>query len=149
MDEPTNTFNTPPEPEITLPLSTFLQILWGYKKGADLRERAIPGADIVALLSAVPDYQRYYHIQKNPDGEDTVWQRDEWKSSGLREEERDTSLRVYWQGIEDIMTVISPRFPMFTREQLRPFVEGLIQRKEWTMLQGMGVDTAELEKRIK
>lgn len=145
MDEPTQT----EEPNITLPLRTFLNILWGYKKNVDLRERAVPGKEVIKILKAIPDYAQYYHIQENPDGEDTVWQKDEWRNCGAKTEERDTGLRVYWQGIEDIMNVISPRFPMFNREQLRPFVEGLIQRKEWQMLRELGVVTDELEKRIK
>jgi len=146
-DEPTNTFNTPPpEPVIALPISQFLQILWGYKKHADLRERAVPGEDIVEALRAIPNYEQWYHIQDEEGCESTVWQKDFWKGTGVREQERNKKLDTLWGGIDSVIETLRPKFPMFQREALRVFADGLIQERQWTTLRGMGVDTTELEK---
>lgn len=70
------------EPTITLPLKSFLQILWGYKKHAELRDRATPEPEIIDALKAIPNINDYVFIQERPDCMATVWQISEWRSSG-------------------------------------------------------------------
>lgn len=136
----------PTEPTITLPLSLFLTILWSYKKGTELRERAVPGKEVVALLSAILQGPQYFHIQRNLDGEDTVWQRGEWRNCGERETERNIALRALWAGIELVLDNLQPRFAMFTREQLRTVASDLISGEKWETLEGMGIDCSAYKK---
>lgn len=149
---PTNTESEsstqPTIPEITLPLPLFLQILWAYKKGAELRERAVPGKEIVAILRSVPEHEQWYHIQDQEDCESTVWQREYWKGTGERTVERDAKLKVLWGGIDSVIEALAPKFPMFNRPALQQFADGLIQNKQWEVLRGLGVDTTQMEKEL-
>lgn len=146
MDEPT--------PTITLPLRAFLDILWGYKKGAELRERAVPGQEIVTILRSIPGYEKFYHIQDpksedSPDSLSTVWQLEYWRASGERQEIRKKENDVLYGGIDAMVDALLPKFPMLNREALRVFADGLVFNKQWPILQGYGIDTTELEKVVK
>ncbi len=78
-----NSPNVPPN--ITLPLPLFLNILWGYKKNAELRDRAVPGQEIVDIIQGVVGYENYLHLEHKPDALTSVWQLAEWKATGERQ----------------------------------------------------------------
>ena len=140
-----------PDPLVPIPLSRLLQLLWGYKKGADLRDRCVPGEDIVALLDAhVPAdvAAKHYVIQKpkaGSEGLSIVWQKDEWKTCGARDEERKIIKDKIFGGIEKVIDTLKPKFPMLTRDMIRALADDLINKKDWTTLQAFGVDTKEME----
>ena len=69
-------------PNITLPLPLFLEILWGYKKHAELRERAVPGQEICEHIQAVVGHEQYIYLEHRPDALTSVWQISEWKKTG-------------------------------------------------------------------
>lgn len=138
------------EPTITLPLSQFLDILWSYKKGSELRDRAVPGPEIVAALeSQCPDPEgKYYVIQKT--GLETgvqpiVWQPGEWKTSGVPKMIRTVELKKRWGGIDSVIETLAPKFPMLTKDMLRALADDLIQKKDWSSLQAFGVNTEGME----
>ena len=135
-------------PTITLSLSLFLEVLWGYKK-SDLRDRAVPGREIVQLLEELgPVGKNYFHIQHQPDSEPTVWQKDEWKGSGEKISARDEALRKLWKGIDHVVETIRPKFPpVFSREAIRQMASDLITQEKWETLEAMGIDCSEYKKK--
>lgn len=134
----------PPIPTITLPLTLFLDVLWAYKKGQELRDRSVPGAEIVALLEAIPGHEQYYHIQHQEDCQSIVWQREFWRSSGERIVQRNEALDRLWKGIDAVLDTLQPMFPMMGRDALRQLASDLITKEQWITLESMGVDTSKL-----
>lgn len=147
MDEPNIPISPPqPPPNITLPLSLFLEVLWGYKKGAELRERAVPGPEIVALLAAVPNYSEYYHIQRNAEGLDTVWQKEFWRTEGQRGEELREKMDTLRSAADIAADKIAEKlFPVMTKSAIKQLAYDLIHNKQWVTLESMGVDTGKLK----
>jgi len=132
-------------PNITIPLPLFLDILWGYKKGVELRERAVPGNEIIAILSKIPQIEKYIYIQSNPEGLDIVWQLDEWKKSGEKQESLRQKTSELWDNIETVIQFLEPAFGILGREALRTLASDLVTNKKWNELRGMGVDISKLK----
>lgn len=100
-------------PNITLPLPIFLDILWGYKKGAELRERAVPGEDVVNCIKSIPNYEKYVHIQAPKEGcsLSVVWQKQEWKMCGERQELVKHQLQTRYSRADLIAAKLREKFP--------------------------------------
>lgn len=77
--------STKPTPTITLPLPLFLQILWGYKKPTELRDRAVPGQEIVDIIQGIDGHESYLYIQTQEGCATAIWQLSEWRSSGEKQ----------------------------------------------------------------
>lgn len=149
MDETIPPLIQEPEPTVTLPISLFLEILWGHKKHAELRERAVPDPATIPYLKAIPNYEKYFHIQEAKDGAlASVWQLAYWRSSGIRETERNEKLETYREladaVTEAIVAKLSPPFPVPAARQL---ALDLIDKKQWITLESMGVDCTKLKNR--
>lgn len=153
MDTTNSTTTPPPEdPIIPIPLSLLLPLLWGYKKGADLRDRCVPGDDVVALLDAhVPAEvaAKYFVVQRAPKDKPevltTVWQKDEWRNSGERQEAAKIASAKFWDNIDTIITTMQQKYPMFTKDMARQFASDCVQKKDWATLTAMGINVEGME----
>jgi len=140
------------DPLIPIPLSLLLPILWGYKKGADLRDRCVPGDDIIAIIEAnvPPDVAaKHYVIQKPKAGSNgelaTLWHRDEWRNCGARQEEIKKNSEKFYGGMEKVLDELAPKFPMLNRSMLSQLAGDLIHKKDWATLKAFGVNTEGME----
>lgn len=137
------------EPTITLPLSEFLKILWGYKKHAELRNRAVPGDPTVNAIKAIPNYQEYVYIQEPKEGEAdcaiTVWQRSEWKESGERffakKEEHDKQNF----NADMVADAISKKLPMLDKAFIRQLAYNVCNTKDFSSLKAFGIEEKDLK----
>lgn len=137
------------EPTITLPLTEFLKILWGYKKNAELRNRAVPDAAIIEAIKAIPNYQDYVHIQEpkpeEPNFLPAVWQKSEWKESGerffaKREEHEKENFNA-----DMVAEAISKKLPMLDKPFIRQLAYNVCNTKDFSSLKAFGIEEKDLK----
>ena len=135
------------EPNITLPLSEFLKILWGYKKHAELRNRAVPGEIVVEAIKQIPNYQDYVHIHEptEPGCLQAVWQKSEWKESGERfyaEKEKHEKQNF---NADKIAEAIGKKLPMMPKDFIRMMAHNICNSKDFKALEPFGITEQDLK----
>ena len=138
---------------VNVPLDEFLTLLWGYRKGVELRERAIPGEVIVSCLKALgPRGAEFFHIQEGESkGTDktylsTVWQKQYWRTAGERQEARDKQFEI-WRILADEVTeaVVEKLGVVLGKAASRQLALDLIDKKQWITIESMGVNCDKLK----
>lgn len=137
------------EPTITLPLSEFLKILWGYKKDAELRDRAAPGDAIIEAIKVIPNYQEYVYLQEptpeEPKFQTQVWQIHEWKTSGERfyHQKKESEKQNY--NVDAVSEAISRKLPMLDKNFVRTLAYGVCEKKDFSSLSMFGITEQDLK----
>jgi|KBSSwiStaDraftv2_1062776.scaffolds.fasta_scaffold14219_2 hypothetical protein len=132
------------EPTITLPISTFLSILWGYKK-SDLRDKAVPGKEVVALMEAVPNIQSLCYFQKQDGCETLVWQLDEWKRSGLPQEVLKAKMTKHSDDADRVYQVLKKsRVGVLGTDILRAIAHQIVHESNYIGLEALGIKREEV-----
>lgn len=132
------------EPTITLPLSEFLSILWGYKK-SDLRDRAVPGDSVVALLAAIPNIDKYVYIQKQEGCQTQVWQIQEWKRSGFPTEQLRTKMEKHSNDADTVFRALKgSRIGILDVNILRTIAHQIVSLGDYTAVEALGIKREEL-----
>lgn len=137
------------DPPITMPLSEFLKILWGYKKGAELRNRAAPDLPVIEALKKVPNYQNYVHIQESQPSEQyhhpQVWQKAEWKESGEREVAKKKFHEQQNFNVDTIADAIYKKLPMLGKDFIRTLAHNVCNAKDFSSLKMFGIEEKDLK----
>jgi len=137
------------EPNITLPLSEFLKILWGYKKDAELRNRAAPDMPVIEALKRIPNYQDYVHIQEPKPGEPAhhpqVWQKSEWKESGERFYAKKEEHEKQNFNADKIAEAIGKKLPMMPKDFIRMMAHNICNSKDFKALEPFGITEQDLK----
>ncbi len=133
------------EPTITLPLKDFLQILWGYKKHAELRDRAVPGEEIVARLKAIKGYEEYIHIQEEVGMATAVWQKSEWKTTGERQVLQKIESDKFNYNTDKIFEALQKKLPHLDKMFLRSLALNSYNAKNLEGLAIFGITEADLK----
>lgn len=130
------------EPNITLPLSEFLKILWGYKKGAELRNRAAPDLPVIEAIKQIPNYQDYVYIQEPKPGQNhlpQVWQKSEWKESGEREMLKKEKSEKDNFNVDVIYEALLKKLPMLDKMFVRQLAYNVYETKDFSSLTPFGI----------
>lgn len=133
------------EPTITLPLKEFLQILWGYKKNAELRDRAVPGEGIVSRLKAIKGYEEFVYIQEEAGIATTVWQKNEWKTTGERQLLQKAESEKFNYNTDKIFNALYKKLPHLNKAFLRNLALNSYNTKNLEGLAIFGITEADLK----
>ena len=133
------------EPNITLPLKDFLEILWGYKKGVELRDRAVPGEKIIARLKAVKGYEEHVHIQEQEGAATIVWQKSEWKTTGERQVLQKIESDKFNHNTDKIYEALQKKLPHLDKVFLRSLALNSYNTKSIESLAIFGITEADLK----
>lgn len=130
-----------PEPIIPVPLSVFLQLLWGYKKNVELKDRAVPGEQIVQLLKEYggPPTEGGFHFQEQEGAQTIVWQLAEWKTSGERQMTFKVESEKQNSNADTIAEAIYKKAPMLGKEFCRTLAHNLVKSKDFSCLAPFGL----------
>ena len=85
---------------ITLPLRYFKEIALGYryssyegKEADNLRDKCVLRKEVVEIIKSTQGYDKHFHIQNTgPNSLPLIWDKREWKESGERRAELNTTL---------------------------------------------------------
>ena len=132
------------EPLVSVPLSYFLEILWGYRK-ADLRDRAVPRKEIVKILQTVPGINNYVYIQEQEGCETIVWQKDEWKRSGIPMENRKVEMAKHSDDAAKVYAALkASKIGMLPEEVLRTIAHQIVHLKSTEGLRSLGIEPKDI-----
>lgn len=128
--------------QITIPLHLFLQLLWGYKKGVELRDRAVPGQEIVEILRAqIPDLKEAgIYIEDKEDALSSVWQLAEWKSSGEKVILAKQASDKYVHNVELLAAAIFAKMPVLGMPFIRQLAHNVIHNNQWDSVKMFGLE---------
>jgi len=134
------------EPTINgIPFKLFLQILWGYKKNAELRDRAVPGEEVVALIKQVKGYEEFVYIQEEAGIATTVWQKNEWKTTGERQLLQKAESEKFNYNTDKIFDALYKKLPHLDKAFLRSLALNSYNAKNLEGLAIFGITEADLK----
>jgi hypothetical protein len=143
------------EPTITLPLRTFLTILWGFKYQGELRdyrERAYPGEEVInALEQQIPPEiaARFFKIVRpQPSVDAVVWHVDEWKRSGQREVEFKEAQDTFNKRADALTAWLLKKVPILAangKDFVRNLAFVVVKDGNYTSLQCFGLTSEQIE----
>lgn len=152
MDEPTTATPATTEPTITVPLRSFLEILWGYKhKERDFRDKAYPSDEIIKALESLPKEvaARYFIIQHPRPSvgmvDTAVWSKQDWQTSGYQEELAKIESAKFNYASDKLGEYLIAKFPIMDKAFLKSLALQIINQKNYFVLITLGCSEAEIE----
>jgi hypothetical protein len=133
------------EPTVSLRLSLFLEILWGYRK-SDLRDKAVPGKEVVAALEKLECGDKYFYLQKQDGCETIVWQIHEWRNSGQKFVEAQKKSEIYNYNVETVIEAMQKKLPMLGKEFLSTVARTALKNNNMELIYQLGVKEEDLRK---
>ncbi len=125
----------------------FLRLLWGYKKGAELRDKAVPGKEIVELIrNQVTDTKAAnIFIQDIEDCESVVWQLSEWKTTGEKQLKDKENSDKYNHNVELLAAAIFKKMPVLGMPFIRQLAHNVIHNKQWDSVKMFGISEQDIK----